>query len=174
MRGLTRLMGSSTTFNEDIKGFYHEPLKEYDFDKNIRESNFNASIDDLKRAFQVANGEIQIDDVEERDKTQYFNESGRVFYGKDGAGDAYVKKGIDADLVSYFERQETEKRTWRMATSTTHIDFKSGGKVFIGGREWVILKVINQLSTNDIENNLKARSNMSIVETWGAKILILA
>ena len=168
------IMGQSTTFNEDIKAWYHAPLNEYDFDKNIKNSNYMESIDDLKKAFEIAIGKTKVEDVNDRTKGQYFDETGQLFFGKDGTSDAYVKRGLDNDMVSYFERQETSKRTWRFSTSTSNIEFKSGGKVFVGDKEWVIIKVINQLSTNDIENQLKSRRNMNLVENWGYKTLILA
>lgn len=173
MRSLTMIMGKSTDFNEDIKAYYHEPLKEYDFDKKIKESNYQASLSSLKHAWQIAVNEKKVDNVEERDKSQYFDETGVMFFGKDGTSDAYVKRGLDSDLFSYFERQEIDKRTWRLQTSVSHIDFKSGGKIFVGEDEWVILKVINQLSTNDIENQLKTRPNMNLIQHWGLKTLIL-
>ena len=174
MASLTMIMGQSTTFNEDILGTYYPPKNEYDFEKDIRESNYTASIADLKRAFDIANNNIKVDNVEERDKSQYYDETGITFYGKDGTSDAYVKRGLDADIVSYFERQEVNQRTWRFSTSSSDIDFKGGGKIVIGNKEWVIIKVINQFSTNDIENQLKVRTNMNLLEYWGYKTFILA
>lgn len=173
-RSLTMIMGQSTTFNEDIKAWYHPPLKEYDFDKNIKQSNYNKSIDDLKKAFEIATGQTKLDNIDDIPKTQYYDETGMMFFGKDGTSDAYVKRGLDNDMVSYFERQEINKRTWRFSTSVSHIDFKAGGKIFVGNKAWVIIKVINQISTNDIENQIKARWNMELFENWGYKTLILA
>lgn len=173
VRNFTLLMGQSTTFNEDIRATYFQLKKEYDFEKDIIESNYNTSIDDLMKAYNISNGNEKPQDVNDRNKTQYFDEDGIYFYGKDGVSDAYTKAGLDNDIVSYFDRQEINRRVWRFSTSASDIEFRAGGKVLIGEKPWIILKVINQLKTNDIENNIKTRTNTTLLENWGYKILVL-
>lgn len=174
---LTMIMGQATTFNEDIKAYYHAPLKEYDFEKKIKESNYTANLDSLKKAFELATKRVKPKDEFEANSmndTIYFKETGRMFFCKDGTSDAYVKRGLDSDLDSYFERQEINKKTWRIETSTTYIDFVAGGKVFIGEDEWTIIRAINLFAGSGIENSLKGRPNVNLLRKWTVKILILA
>ena len=100
---LTMIMGQSTTFNEDIKAYYHAPLKEYDFEKKIKESNYTANLDSLKKAFELATKRVKPKDEFEADSindTIYYKQTGRMFFCKDGTSDAYVKRGLDYDLDS--------------------------------------------------------------------------
>lgn len=170
---LTMIMGQSTTFNEDIYAEYLQPKTEYNFEQDIKDSNYNVSIDDLKKSYLIANGNERLSNIEDRDKTQYYDETPISFYGKDGVSDAYTKAGLDNDIVAYFERQEINRRVWRFQTNASDIEFRAGGKIVIGKRTWIILKVINQIKTNDIENSLKARTNADLLEYWGYKILVL-
>lgn len=170
---LTFILGSSTTFNENIKAEYYEPLKEYDFENAIRNADFNESILSLKNAY-LNRVDRNKRNVSGDSNTKYFSDVSKVVFGKDGTSDAYVKRGLDHDLVEYFERQETEKRSWRFETTNSLINFKNGGKVIIGSKEYIIIKVINQINTADIPNLLNTRPNMELLENWGVKTLILA
>lgn len=171
--GLEMITGGNVTYNEDIRATYIPPKKEWELAQDFEEAQKeNTSINAIKenyikKMYQDLSGKGE-------PKTNMWSEEQTLFFGKDGTSDAYTKRGADIEFFEYFERQYTEKQAWRFETSNSYIDFKVGGKVIIGQKEWVIMKVINQLNIGNIGNVIKARRNMDLIYRWGIKTLILA
>lgn len=172
--GLGRIAGGNTAYNENVKAVYYEPLEEWAFQEDLKQSNYNTSINALKEAYlNRVNREHRANNSNVV-RTSYFSEKGVTFYGKDGTSDAYTKRGMDLEEFEYLDRQLTEKQAWRFETSNTYINFKVGSKIFIGEEEYVVVFIINQLNIGNIGNSLKARPNPNIIRRWGVKTLILA
>ena len=103
----------------------------------------------------------------------YIEENTYKFYCKDGTTNVYTKRGFDIEIDEILDRQLIEKQTWRTQTTNTSIDFKAGGRVVIGNRRFIIIKVVNQISTETIQNKFYARRNMKGFTKLGIKLLIL-
>lgn len=171
--GLEMITGGNVSYNEDIRATYIPPKQEWQLDREFEQAqSTNASISDIKNKFiKKMNFELNgIGDL----TNDIWQEEQTLFFGKDGTSDAYTKRGADIEFFEYFERQFTEKQSWRFETSNSYIDFKVGGKVIIGQKEWIIMKVINQLNIGNVGNVIKARRNMNLIYRWGIKTLILA
>lgn len=170
------LFGNNTSYNENIRAYYVAPKEEYLFQEEIKASNYTASILDLKKGYldrTVKSKRDLINSNSSETLPSYFQQDRQLFKGKDGTSDAYTKRGKDMEMMEYFERQTTQEQAWRFETSNTYIDFKSGGKVFIGDDEYVIMLVINQLGIGNVPNFLSVRNNPKSLNRWGVKTLIL-
>lgn len=167
------IMGQLTTFNEDVKAYYYEPLREQDFINNIKESNYMITPEKLKENMLKRMNKEYEQKNPLTENTQYYSSVGIPFFGRDGTSDAYVKRGVDSDIAEYFDRQQLAKRSRRFQTSNSSIDFKSGGKIVIGSKEWIIAKIINIQSGSDFDNKVKGTYNMDLLENFGNKIFIL-
>lgn len=169
------VVGGNVSYNEDIKAFYIPPKKEWELANEFKEAqDTNRSLQDIKDAY-VRKMDIELNGgTNDETLGKIWVDEKTIFFGKDGTSDAYTKRGADIEYFEYFERQVTERQAWRFETSTSFIDFKIGGKVIIGEKEWVIMKVINQLNIGNIGNVIKARRNMDLIYRWGVKTLILS
>lgn len=171
--GLEMIVGGNTAYNEDVKAYYIAPKKEWELSQEFEKAQQkNTSILAIKENF-LNKMNSELNNIN-NSKNEIWLEEEILFYGKDGTSDAYTKRGADIEYFEYFERQITEKQAWRFETSTSKIDFMVGGKVKIGNKDWVIMKVINQLNIGNIGNFIKARPNMDLLYRWGVKTLILA
>lgn len=100
----------------------------------------------------------------------------QYFYCKDGQTNVYVKEGMDDEVVDFLERTEGREYVWRIATDDKHIEFISGGKVKVKGREWFILRVISQDGTSTEQNKFNAIDtsyNNKRLQIYGLKTLVL-
>lgn len=170
---LTKVMSGLSTYNEDLRCIYYAPLKPYDFQEKIRKSGFMADLTTLKKEMEkLINSEIErVNPIEKN--TNYFNEEGQYFFAKDGQTDVYVKRGLDEEMFSYFERQEASKKSMRLQTSNPFINFFVGGKIVLGSKEWYIAAIINVYSGAEIENKIKGTYNMDAINNMTQKILVL-
>ena len=163
MADLTFIFAGNSSFYNNLEARYFAPKEEFDVAKEVPNYS-NMSVKDLT-------GLVKNKGV--RDKT-FWDEEGTVFYGKDGATDAYTKSGEDYELAEYFDRQFIEQRVWRFETNATHIDFKSGGIVKLGdGKEWVILSIIYSTNTGTVPNMFYANNNPHLRKRLAVKTLIL-
>lgn len=171
--GLEMVVGGNTAYNEDVRAYYIAPKKEWQLSQEVEKAQKdNKSILSIKNNY-INKMERELNS-EGEGIDEIWVEEEVLFYGKDGTSDAYTKRGADIEYFEYFERQVTEKQAWRFETSTSKIDFMIGGKIKIGNKDWVIMKVINQLNIGNIPNFIKARPNMDLLYRWGVKTLILA
>lgn len=170
------ILGGNTSYNQDVEAYYYAPLKEWEINDKVIEnaSNNNISVQDIKKSYMTKINKQLRDKEPNYINNTLWNESQEIFFGKDGTSDAYTKRGMDIEFFEYFDRQVTEKQAWRFETNDSYIDFKVGAKVIIGKKEFVIMKVINQLNIGNIPNFIKARPNMDLLDKWGVKTLILA
>jgi len=144
---LTDFGQTSSTVGKNIEAFYRGPKEEQQFADSLE--NFEEmSVAELK-ALIPANWN---DDT----SADYWEDELIPFSGKDGQTNAYVKRGVDDEIVEYGERQQTNKFTWQFATDDNHIYFKAGAKVITRGREWFLIKVITQDSTLTMQNKYNA------------------
>jgi len=97
------------------------------------------------------------------------------FSGKDGQTNAYVKRGMDFELAEVADGNETVIILWHFATDETHIRFQVGGKVYTAGREWTIMKIINQFSRGTVTNKYFAMNTMdtNIIQKSGYMTFVL-
>ena len=171
------LFGNNTAYNENVRAYYVAPKEEYFFQEEVKNTNYTKNILELKKSYQdrVNKEKRDLQNPNEIvNAPEYWQQDRSLFYGKDGTSDAYTKRGKDMEFDEYMERQMTQKQSWRFETSNTFIDFKAGGKVYIGNTEYMIMLVINQLGIGNIPNHLKVRNNPNNLDRWGVKTLILA
>lgn len=83
-----------------------------------------------------------------------------TFSGKDGQTNAYVKRGMDFELTEVADGNETVVVVWHFTTDDTHVHFQVGGKIYTTGREWTILKIINQFSRGTATNKFFGMNTM--------------
>lgn len=104
-----------------------------------------------------------------------WNDAFEWFSGKDGQTNAYVKRGLDFELVEVANGNEVVVTVWHFATDDTHIEFMVNGKVYTMGREWTIMKIINQYSRGTVANKLYGMNTIDNVDAQriGIKILVL-
>lgn len=97
------------------------------------------------------------------------------FSGKDGQTNAYVKRGLDVELVEVADGTETPVFAWHFATDDTHIDFQVGGKVYTMGREWTCIKIITQFSRGTTSNKFYAMETVEndFAQRIGIRTLVL-
>ncbi len=104
-----------------------------------------------------------------------WQESFEIFSGKDGQTNAYVKRGMDFELVEVADGYETVVVVWHFMTDDTHIEFQPGSKVYTAGREWTVMKIINQYTPGTVTNKFFAMQTMDNerVQQLGYKILVM-
>ena len=158
--------GQTTSLEgKNIGANYRAPKEEFELSQDIEEfSSLQDLLDVLPQNwFEENNDDNWVDDLE-------------FFWGKDGQTNAYVKQGLDDELVEVLPRQQTDRMTWRFATDDNHVDFKGGGKVYAKGREWFIVKVITQDTTSTIPNkynSMDTSPNNKRLLRYGLKTLVL-
>lgn len=164
---LTDYGQTSSMVGKNIDAFYRAPKEEQQFADELE--NFEEmSLDELKALIP----ENWHDDT----SADYWQDERVYFSGKDGQTNAYVKRGVDDEIVEYGDRQQVNKFTWYFATDDNHIHFKAGAKVYAKGREWYLLKVITQDSTLTMMNKYNAMDTSPYNERllrMGLKTLVL-
>lgn len=129
--------------NESLYAYYYPPIKEVELNevvkKNGIENFYDLEPEQIKGLYNK-----EVDDLGD------YNEDTRIrFLYKDGTEDVYTKSGYEHEIFEYLERNNTQKRKFRLQTDATHIKFMAGGKIEIPGETpYLIIKVINM--TNDV------------------------
>lgn len=132
------------SFNMNIECYYRKPKKPLDFKETF--PNYNKmSIKQIREGVPK--------NYNDKNEDFWYDEQFK-FYGKDGTSNAYVKRGLDMEEIEYFDRALTNGQSWRLETNNPKINFESGGKIIAGGREWIIVKIIGQQSTQTVQNKL--------------------
>lgn len=164
---LTNFGQTTSMVGKNIEAFYRSPKQEQHFANDLE--NFDEmSVTELL-ALIPANWH---DDT----STDYWEDEKIPFTGKDGQTNAYVKRGVDDEVVDYGDRAQTNKFTWQFATDDNHIHFMAGGKVYVRGREWFLIKVITQDSTLTMQNKYNAMDTNPYnkrLQQLGLKTLVL-
>lgn len=159
-------VNSQRGFLQNILAYYLEPKQEVDI------------VNDVPNFRNMTTKQIQ-DYYEKRelftseDNMDYISKEKRPFYCKDGTTNVYTKRGFDIEIDEILDRQLIEIQMWRLQTTNTSIDFKSGGRIYVGEKVFTIIKVINQISTETVQNKFFARRNMNGWIKLGIKLLVL-
>lgn len=166
---LTNFGQTTSMTNKNIQAHYRAPKTEYDFSEQLEQyDDGDFSAQELLNSIPENYFEENIED--------YWEDERQEFWGKDGQTNAYVKRGIDDEIVSVLDRTEIDKFTWHFATDDNHIFFKAGGKLYTRGKEWIIMKVIAQDSTSTTQNKYNAMDtspeNKRLLQ-FGRKTLVL-
>ena len=66
-----------------------------------------------------------------------------------------------------------ESQKWRIETSATHLDFKAGGKIIVGEREFIILKVLTIITSGTTPNKFMAMNTPKGFERFAPKMLAI-
>jgi len=160
--------GQTTSLeSKNIGAWYRAPKEELDFKDELDDFE-SMSADDLMAL-------IPTNWYEETD-ADYWVDDYVHFWGKDGQTNAYVKRGVDNEIFEPLDRFQTNKFAWLFATDENHTFFKAGGKIKTMGRDWFIVKVINQHSTTTIQNKFNAMDtspNNPRLLQFGLKTLVL-
>lgn len=164
---LTDFGQTNSMFGKNIQAYYRAPKTEQDFGDSLE--NYTEMTGNELLALVPDNW---FDDTNE----EYWESEKKPFNGKDGQTNAYVKRGLDDNLTEYAEREQTNKYTWHFSTDENHIHFFGGGKIYAKGKEWFILKVINQDTTTTITNKYEAMDTSPYnerLQQLGLKTLVL-
>jgi len=164
---LTDYGQTSSIEGKNIGALYRAPKEELDFKEELDDFETMSAQDLLDL--------IPTNWYEENDQ-DYWVDDYVHFWGKDGQTNAYVKRGIDNEIDEPLDRYQINKFAWLFATEDNHIYFKAGGKIRTNGRDWFIIKVINQQSTYTIQNKYNAMDtgpdNKRLLR-FGLKTLVL-
>lgn len=164
---LTDFGQTSSMNGKNIEAYYRGPKQEQQFANDLE--NFDEmSVAELQALIPANWHDDQSAD--------YWEDELIPFCGKDGQTNAYVKRGVDEEIVEYGERQQTTQYTWKFATDDNHIYFKAGAKITARGRDWFLLKVISQDTTLTMQNRYNAMDtspNNPRLLQFGLKTLVL-
>lgn len=164
---LTNFGQTNTLYGKNIEALYRAPKEELDFKDDLEDLEAK-SISSLK--------EMIPDNWFEENNSDYWEDNYTHFTGKDGQTNAYVKQGIDSEIIEVLDRQQTNQYIWKFATDDNHLYFKAGGKIQARGREWFLLKVITQDGTSSTTNKYNAMDtspyNTRLLQ-MGLKLLVL-
>lgn len=166
---LTRKGQTNSLFSKNIDAKYRAPKDARLFGLELEQ------IKDLTPAQILSH--IPSNYVEEQlnvSDTKWTNDY-EYFSGKDGQTNAYVKRGMDFELAEVADGYETTVIVWHFSTDDTSIDFNVGGKIYTAGREWTIMKIINQFSRGTVTNKYFAMNTMdtNIIQKSGYMTFVL-
>lgn len=151
------------SFNMNLKCYYREPKKTLDFRETFPRFN-SMSVKQIK--------EYVPKNYNDNGEDFWYDEK-HIFWGKDGTSNAYVKRGLDDEEIEYFDRALAQGQSWRLETNNQNIDFKAGGKISAGGRDWIIIKVINQQATQTVQNQFWWQDTNKNIAKQGIKMFIM-
>ena len=153
--------------NKNIKAKYRKPKQEWEIQQQL--PNYKSmSINALKQRIP----KNWFNDT----SNDYWEDNVETFWGKDGQTNAYVKTGLDDEIMEYVDREENHEFIWRIQTDDAHVDFKSGGKIYAMGREWFIMKVIVMVNNATYQNKFYAMdtdNSNPLLRKIGVKLLVL-
>lgn len=155
---------------QGFKGLYYAPKQELDLKTQFPKWQ-EMNVAQLK-------GLVQKDFVENfRDtngnKVSVYDERPKTFYFRDGKSDVYTKGGLDFQVFEYLDRQLGQSQKWRIETNATHIDFRSGGKIVVAGKEYIILKVLTIITSGTTPNKFMAMNTPKNFERFAPKLLAI-
>jgi hypothetical protein len=166
---LTDFGQTNSLYGKNIEAYYRAPKGEYDFSKELEDY-------DSGELSGQALLDLIPDNWYEENNNDYWEDEKTHFWGKDGQTNAYVKRGVDDEIVEPLDRMQADKFTWYFATDDNHLYFKAGGKIYARGGEWFLLKVITQDSTSSTTNKYNAMDtnpdNKRLLQ-FGLKTLVL-
>jgi hypothetical protein len=166
---LTRKGQTNSLFDKNIDAMYRAPK-----DARLFGIELNAS-EPLSIAQLLAKiPDNYIQDQIDNSSTKWIDNY-QKFSGKDGQTNAYVKRGMDFELVEVADGYETTVVVWHFSTDDVSIDFNVGGKIYTAGREWTIMKIINQFSRGTATNKYFAMNTMDndLVQKSGYMTFVL-
>lgn len=154
---------------QGLGGYYIAPKEILDVKESI--PNYNQlTLEEFRQKVIENNKFVDID--KDTDKLAFYKDKGEFFKFRDGKSDVYTKGGYDIDVFEYLDRQYTESVKWRVETNTT-IDLQAGGKILLDGKELIIVKVLNILTSGSRENKFLAMKNYKDIERYATKMLAL-
>lgn len=152
-----------------ISAYYISPKEPLDIKEDI--PNYSKmTVAELKQKLIDEHKFVEVDD--DIDKLGFYKKEGQFFKCRDGKSDVYTKGGYDVDIFEYLDRQYGETVKWRIETNST-IEFQAGGKILIGGKEFIIAKVLNIITSGSRENKFFAMRNFEHIERYATKMLAL-
>lgn len=153
---------------QGFRGVYYAPKEELDlrtqFPKfeTMNLAQLKAKVEtDFVNNFKDENG----------DTVTMYETRGIPFFFRDGKSDVYTKGGYDFQVFEYLDRQLGESQKWRIETNATHLDFKAGGKIVVGEREFIILKVLTIITSGTTPNKFMAMNTPKGFERFAPKLL---
>lgn len=166
---LTRKGQTNSLFSKNIDAKYRAPKDARLFGMEIEETT-PLSISQLLAMIPANYVEEQLNVKDTKWTNDY-----QFFSGKDGQTNAYVKRGMDFELAEVADGYETTIVVWHFSTDDTSIDFNVGGKIYTAGREWTIMKIINQFSRGTATNKYFAMNTMDtdIIQKSGYMTFVL-
>jgi hypothetical protein len=153
-----------------FKGVYFSPKQELDLQQQFPKYQ-NMNLAQLKNLVQT--DFINNFENENGEKVVMYEDKGVEFHFRDGKSDVYTKGGYDFQVFEYLERQLGESQKWRIETNETYIDFKAGGKIIVGDREFIILKVLTIITSGTTPNKFLAMDTPKGFERFAPKILAI-
>ena len=170
MPNITWVNQGQSILLQGFKGYYYAPKQELDLKEkfpkyqNMNLAQLKALVQtDFIENFQDSNG----------NNITMYEERPEVFYFRDGKSDVYTKGGYDTQVFEYLDRQLGQSQRWRIETSATHIDFKSGGKLVIADKEYIILKVLTIITSGTTPNKFMAMNTPKGFERFAPKLLAI-
>ena len=166
---LTRKGQTNSLFSKNIDAKYRAPKDARLFGLELEEAE-PMSIEQLLARIPSNYIEEQLNQTDTKWTDNY-----QFFSGKDGQTNAYVKRGMDFELTEVAEGFETKVIVWHFSTDDTSIDFSVGGKIYTGGREWTVMKIINQFSRGTATNKYFAMNTLDtdIIKKSGYMTFVL-
>ena len=166
---LTKKGQTNSMFSKNIDAKYRAPKDARLFGMEL-ETSIPLSIAELLSKIPVNYLEEQSSVIGDKWQKSY-----DLFSGKDGQTNAYVKRGMDFELVEVADGYETVVVVWHFMTDDTHIDFQPGAKVYTVGREWTVMKIINQYTKGTVTNKFFAMQTIdnAHIQQLGYKILVM-
>jgi len=171
MPNITWVNQGQSIMLQAFKGTYYAPKQELDLKTKFPKYQ-EMNLAQLKALVQ----EDFVDNFKDSDgnKLTMYDEKGIVFYFRDGKSDVYTKGGLDFQVFEYLDRQLGQSQKWRIETSATHVDFKSGGKIVVGEKEFIILKVLTIITSGTTPNKFMAMNTPKGFERFAPKLLAIA
>lgn len=166
-RDITFVMQGNQMDLQNLEGTYFAPIREFDLQTEIP----NWETMNTHQLQQVLTDTF--DNVKDNngDKMSFWSKDGEDFAFRDGKTDVYTKEGLNYEIFEYLERQVGDDGLWRIKTNETSIDFKAGGMIIVGGREYKILKVVNAFIEGTMMNKFSAMKTPDDFYRYANKIM---
>lgn len=164
---ITKINAGNRMQLQALDGYYHAPKKELDLVRDI--PNFKQK--NLAQLKALINSDFTKFGQDENNNLSYIENEGQHFKFRDGKSDVYTKGGLDFEVFEYLDRQMGEKQKWRLETNNTQIDFKAGGKIYVGGQEFVIVKVLTILSSGTNKQKYLGMKTPKNFDEYAPKLL---
>ena len=164
MRNTSRLTLFRKIPNQTLRARYYPPKARRDIEE-LNPNYWNKSADEIREQYEEA--------YLNEHQNEFVEDKGFLFRYKDGTEDVYVKSGYEHEAFEYLDRQLGGKYKYRLITDSTHVDFVAGGRIFIGGRYFYLIKVIEMTSDIPTQNKYRSAPNMQHPFKYAPKVLAL-